>query len=667
MRSRSYLTVLLLALSLMLSLEKTQPGLAADPPALHNFDIIVSLEWNPGLQDTAASGLPATLKASGCPTEAKDSYLDDLQAGLQEASNYLYSYSRGRFALGKVTIDTAGRQWQSADIRIVVENAYRPTADVGGIVATPTANAGATTGVSVTFYPGAVTLGRQWNGLGARCGAWSQPEGWRTVGHEWGHYALYLMDEYYAQFTLQEQYCTTAGLPLLNLKNGERSPAATTSIFNSVMAYHYTADRLWETGSPADCANTPQMLIHGESDWATIQRFYSGIGDPATPPAAPAPAVTFVISAPTPAEYTTAIVKADGFPNPRSVARVYTVRGITGESQPVRIIGQGEILQGEQMPLLGAEPDMRDRAHIATQDWPGNSRYVYPAEASTSDVLATTPGAAATLLPLKQSLWRPSLRIIPVVRQLSSSVSELVALSLEIEDCAQRTKRLQVVFCPTGESCYNQQSLTQDANGKFTTQIGLTDEIRSRQAHSRGYIYLRSLDTNEETIATYQVGGGAGSGHIGAHPPLLDGEMQVEIPKDQTLPAGQDTRVLISTALTCESPILASGVRGFVGNPIALEPTFATERGGRPWSTNDPALLVRLSYRQDLLDRLGIDERNLVLLRLNARKVWEIVPDTDQSLSMDWIAGTAQRMDGQGTLYVLGYIDSRIALPLIIR
>ncbi len=669
MQTLRYLTALVLIFLLVLSLGRTQTGQAADPPTLHSFDITVSLEWNPGLQDTTKASLPSNLAAVGCSSMAKASYLEDLQLGLSEASNYLYAYTNGRFALGKITIDTEGRLWREADIRIVAENSYRPTANVGGIVRVPTPNTSAATGVSVTFYPGAVNLGRHWNGLGARCGAWSEPEGWRTIGHEWGHYALYLLDSYYAQFTLQEQYCTTTGLPHLDLHSGDRSPAASNSKINSVMAYHYTADRLWDSGMPADCANTPQQVIHGESDWATLQRFYSGIGDASTAPVLAAPAPVFVINALTPTDYTTALLRADGFPGPRAVARSYIIRGASAAEQPIRIIGQGDLIQDEQMTMLGATPRLADRAHVETQNWPDIKRFVYPANVSgITDVLDTTPGTG-NIVVMKESLWRPALRITPIVRQFSPTLSQLTGLSIEIEDCTQRTKRLQVVFCPAGENCYNQVTLSADVDGKFRTQIGLADELIARQAHSRGYIYLRSLSTDEETIATYQVGGGAGSGHIGAHPPLLDSDVLLETPKGQEPPAGQDARVLTSTTLSCESPVLPAAVLSIIGNPISIEPTIATERGGRAWGSDqkDPPLTVRLSYSQDLLDRLNIDERSLVLLHLNARKSWDIIPPSTRSFELDWISGNVQNLDGQGLVYALGYAETWISLPLVTR
>jgi hypothetical protein len=67
----------------------------------------------------------------------------------------------------------------------------RPAAFVGGIVKTPTPNISATNGLTGTvFYPATIFLGRGWDGRSARCGGWSQPAGWRTIGHEWAHYAL---------------------------------------------------------------------------------------------------------------------------------------------------------------------------------------------------------------------------------------------------------------------------------------------------------------------------------------------------------------------------------------------------------------------------------------------------------------------------------------------
>jgi hypothetical protein len=668
MRRLLFVAPLLAAILLAGLLGPATAGRAA-APATQTFDITVSLEWNPGRQDAPGASLPETLAAAGCPTDAQATYLDDLRAGLEDASRYLYAYSRGRFALGTVTVDLEGSHWNQADIRILADSSYRPVADVGGIIGTPTRNISATTGVSVTFYPGAATLGRGWNGLGGRCGAWSQPEGWRTIGHEWAHYGLFLWDEYYEQFSIREQYCTTTGFPRVDLRRGERASAATDSGRDSVMAYQYSTDQLWVAGTPESCARTPQMRVNGVSNWETMRRFYPTIGSPDDLPTAPAPAPTFVLST-SASEPTTARIKVEGFPASHDIARAYIVRG-AGSAPPTRIIGQGDLVAGEQAALLGARPSRDDRAHIGVEQWNSGSagaRFVYPADSAAAPALDTTPGAPPAVLPITRSTWQPALRIIPLVRQLSPDISELFGLQLRIEDCARRTKTLQVVFCPAGGGCYNQVTLS-SVNDGFSTIVGLPDERTTRQAATHGYIYLRSLDTGEEAISTYQVGGGAGSGHIGAHPPLMDGAAVVETPAGQDLPLGQDTRLLASTALVCGAPALPPGVREVVGSPVALEPILADQGGGRTWGTlaSDLPLTVRLSYSQDLLDRLGIDERDLVVLRSNKQGAWEIVPTSGRSLDLDWIAAVPAPFDGGGAIYALGRADPRVLLPLVVH
>ncbi|MDZ4720314.1 MAG: hypothetical protein SH847_17815 [Roseiflexaceae bacterium] len=637
-------------------------------PVLQTFNLTVSLEWNPGKQDVAAARLPAILNASGCSAEARDTYLDDLKSGLTDASRYLYSYSRGRFALGTITIDTEGASWNTADIRILADGSYRPTAEVGGIVATPTRNISATTGVSVTFYPGAITLGRQWDGRGARCGGWSQPEAWRTLGHEWGHYALFLFDEYYEQFTLREQYCTTTGFSPLDRRRGTRAPATIAGSANSLMAYHYTTDRLWESGSATGCERTPQAQINGTSDWETIRRFYPSIGSPDVPLTSPAPDPTFVLPSIAPTEYTSAPIKAEGFSAPRGVARSYLVRGV-GSSQPLRIIGQGEVLQSEPAVILGARPSLGDRAHIAFEDWNTGGRSVFPANPDTVAALNTTPGIPPAALTLTPSTWQPALRIVPLVQQLTSDTSALIGLRLRIEDCARRTKQIRVVLCPAGGLCNNQITLSVGSGGIFATDLSLPNEVSSRQSAAHGYLYLRSVDTNEEIISTYQIGGGAGSGHIGAHPPLLDGSVAIEVPQGNNLPLGRDSRVLASNALVCQAPALPAGIRSIVGNPVDIQPVLADLAVGQPWGSLviDPPLAVRLSYNQDLLDRLGIDERSLVLLQINQQGVWQIVPTTGHSLDLDWIGGVPLALQGNGAIYALGHADARVSLPLVLR
>src|SRR5690606_26555778 len=94
-------------------------------------------------------------------------------------------------------------------LRFLASNDYLPSAYVGGMVE-------AATVYSDTIYaPAAIFLGRHWNGVTASdpvSGAWSQPNAYRTLVHEWAHYALFLYDEY-RQLDGESVYCTCNGLP----------------------------------------------------------------------------------------------------------------------------------------------------------------------------------------------------------------------------------------------------------------------------------------------------------------------------------------------------------------------------------------------------------------------------------------------------------------------
>ncbi|MCA9959228.1 MAG: hypothetical protein KC443_09340, partial [Anaerolineales bacterium] len=145
----------------------------------------------------------------GWDVEAGSSYLSEWRTGLRHASAYLYDLSEGQMALGPVTIYENGRFWDSADLRILPANDYRPSAYIGGLVATPTTYSGSG---DTTFAPANIFLGRYWDGRDAAVGSWADYNGYATLIHEWAHYALFLYDEY-QQMSGAAHYCTCADLP----------------------------------------------------------------------------------------------------------------------------------------------------------------------------------------------------------------------------------------------------------------------------------------------------------------------------------------------------------------------------------------------------------------------------------------------------------------------
>lgn len=123
------------------------------------FNVVVSVEW-----------------------DADDEYLAEIERAARRASDYLYDLTDGQMAFGHVTVYDNGGHWADADVQISTRNTARPYAYVGGI-----------TSADKSYV---IRVGRYWDGSSSDRGPWDRPEGYRTLGHEFGHYALY--DEYFA-------------------------------------------------------------------------------------------------------------------------------------------------------------------------------------------------------------------------------------------------------------------------------------------------------------------------------------------------------------------------------------------------------------------------------------------------------------------------------------
>jgi hypothetical protein len=666
-RTAVWLLVLAICLAVV-PLSPSQPARAAEsqPTPSTVFNLVVSLEWQPGANDS----LPNDLLASGCrdTTAVATSYVKDLIAALRSTSAYLYRYSRGQMAFGRVEIYTGARNWDRAHIRVLADNSYRPAAHVGGIVdgtrfpvpMTYTSS----TGRTQVFYPGRIYLGRLWNGGGARCGAWSRANGWRTIGHEWAHYALFLYDEYFNQSTMSEQYCTTGDRWLPSI------PADDTSIktTDSLMAYHYRAAQLWlrsVPAPPAACDGTPQWHVHHASDWETVPRFYSEITMPDAPAAGPvfagSPAESLFVALidpasppppPAPAR-TSAKITVAVLPDASLVGASYLIRSGT-DGIPRRIIGQGLVVPGRRLAQVfwGTRPDWGDRAAVIVQHPSTGARYTYPADSRTptplrldsSNHITPTTGA-----------WRPGLRIVPMLMG-DKAHSRVTGLRVEVNDCAFKTQRLELRYCPAGGTCGAPVDLPLVSGAAQHTFSFSGTGVEPPAPH--GYIHVRVPATGQETVATYQIAGGVGPAIIDGHAPFAEGEVSLEVEaKAAPLPATADSRLLYSTAQQCTATPrgMPTGVT-IVGVPVSVEPVKSNPNGGQAWSTADPPLHIRLSYNQDLLDQLGLtDENRLVLLRLSAQNTWDPVPIAGRSNALDWIASAPQSFAGKGAIFALGY------------
>ncbi|NOZ72247.1 MAG: hypothetical protein GXP38_10095 [Chloroflexi bacterium] len=199
------------------------------------FNILVSIEW-----------------------DATDEYLDQIARAMQAASSYLLDVSDGQMAFGHVAIYENAEHWNDADIQISARNVVRPHAYIGGITATDTSLV--------------IRLGRAWDGRSGAEGPWDASDGYRTIVHEFGHYALGLWDEYYT-FVFDDKGQIKDSLPASCTGIGNHNPA-TTDVNASIMDYQYTTSELSARAVPGlwspSCEETAQFQMTGQSAWETL-------------------------------------------------------------------------------------------------------------------------------------------------------------------------------------------------------------------------------------------------------------------------------------------------------------------------------------------------------------------------------------------------------------
>jgi len=210
------------------------------------YNLLVSIEW-----------------------DATVTYTQQISGALRNASDYLYDLSEGQMALGYVAIYDNATHWGDADLQISTKNTVRPHAYIGGLTAADKSHV--------------IRVGRYWDGHTGNQGAWDERDGYRTLIHEFGHYALYLYDEYFA-YVFDQDGNLTGEVPAYCTGPENRNPA-TDATNASVMDYQYTTSELGMRGVPglwsSLCEQTAQWQLNGESDWETVVRRY---GDPAGPP-----------------------------------------------------------------------------------------------------------------------------------------------------------------------------------------------------------------------------------------------------------------------------------------------------------------------------------------------------------------------------------------------
>lgn len=132
---------------------------------LYLFNVLVALEWYPDER---------TLKR--------------LRVAFRRASDFLFDITDGWMAFGQVVFG-GPELMASADIQILASNRVLPRSWVGGLHKHDEYKN------DEKYQP--IRIGRGlWSDISRKTFTWDEPEGYRVIIHEWGHYALELTDEY---------------------------------------------------------------------------------------------------------------------------------------------------------------------------------------------------------------------------------------------------------------------------------------------------------------------------------------------------------------------------------------------------------------------------------------------------------------------------------------
>ena len=232
-------------------------------PQLHRFDPLNTMQV---LTVTKRSALIGFNIVASVEWDASPAYLDGLRRGFESASASLYDATDGQALFERVTIYDNGQQWGQADYQVTANNRVVPFANEITVIPEP------------QYLANSMHFGRCWERRVGVSNSWTDSDAYRTLVHEFGHYALGLYDHYfyYSDVGKRDASCTSTAI----------TSNSTPAINATVMYFQYNATEFSMRGvsglwSPI-CEQTEQFdKNNGESDWETIARHYT---DSATPP-----------------------------------------------------------------------------------------------------------------------------------------------------------------------------------------------------------------------------------------------------------------------------------------------------------------------------------------------------------------------------------------------
>lgn len=193
-----------------------------------------------------------------------------LREQIIDASDFLYEFTDGQFALGTVLVRQSYDGWDNAHVQIYGNNTLQPKADIGGIVTSELLDFDPT--VPISYTPGVVSMGSYWNRFGSPPNQLNVFDGevysedemvddWSlALAHEFGHYLLYLFDTYTG-------VDGASSIELTELCTG----TAMGDVYKATNQGFIFSPDFWAT----NCSGTEAFAKHnGRTEWSTIQGWY---------------------------------------------------------------------------------------------------------------------------------------------------------------------------------------------------------------------------------------------------------------------------------------------------------------------------------------------------------------------------------------------------------
>ncbi len=327
------------------------------------FNIVVSIEW-----------------------DATEEYITMIEDSFHKASNYLYDVTDGQMAFEQVTIYDNAENWSDADFQFSTKNTVRPYAFVGGITSDDKAHT--------------IRVGRFWSRQGGNRGAWNEPDGYRTLIHEFAHYALHLQDEYIARSVDDDGNLKADGNAACTdpLIKKSTSGDATNA---SIMYWPYnTSELVGADDWNENCRETLQHFVNGKSDWETVVEHYGGTG--------------WIINTPT--SRGGVMAGPDRFPNDLLPFPEFTVNNsgqTEGEALQVKIIDPaGEPVHNALVALYTSEETARIAIDQGLSDVSGRID-VYGAEVGDTIKVATFDGALSRSVEVVEGQDGYDIQLVP--------------------------------------------------------------------------------------------------------------------------------------------------------------------------------------------------------------------------------------------------------------